>query len=131
MLYWPEAPGPELIAQLQKADFSKLQDLFNSGVCVLKCPKTNEDVLCYPTAKMNANPAYYNCQYYPGNAVSTAVSSAVSSATGSAKVGAAAGAGLARVGPPFRYTTINVLDHFCLPDAADYIKPEYLETIKT
>jgi len=55
MLYWPEQPGPELIESLQKADFSKLLDLLNSGVCVLECPKTTGDVLCYPTAKMNAN----------------------------------------------------------------------------
>jgi len=111
MLYWPETPNAELIASLQKADFSKLMDLFNSGVCVLECPKATGEVLCYPTAKMNANPAYANCQYYPGTT----------------KVGSVS----TRIGPAFRYNSINVLNHFCLPNAADYIKAEYLETIKT
>lgn len=110
MLYWPASPGVEVVTSLQKGDMSKLFALFNSGVCVLKCPEATGDVLCSPTAKMTADPTYANCQYYP-----------LSVKTGSITT---------RVGAPFRYNSVNVMNHFCLPNATDYVNADTLKQIK-
>lgn len=90
---------------------SKLFALFNSGVCVLECPKDTGDVLCMPTKAMSADGFYSNCQYYP--------------------LSVKQGSTVVRTGKPFRYNSVNVLGHFCLPNATDYTDAATLDKIKS
>jgi len=63
MLYFPQPPSADALVDLKSANFEKLLDTFNSGVCVSACPTgiTSEPVLCYTTDKMKTNFKYKDC----------------------------------------------------------------------
>jgi hypothetical protein len=54
MLYWPQRPPTDVIADLQKGDYSTALTILNYGVCVKTCPTgdTSTPVECKTTTFM-------------------------------------------------------------------------------
>lgn len=63
LLYFPQPPTVDAVADLKSMDFTKILDTFNQGVCVKACPTKllQDPVDCLPTDKMKNNFKFKNC----------------------------------------------------------------------
>jgi uncharacterized membrane protein YagU involved in acid resistance len=85
--------------------------LLKSGTCVKECPTANtqDPVHCYETQSMKDNFRYQQCQYFP-------MAQETSFGT--------------EYFMPFRYSTENLLGHFCVPKGSDYVDKQTFEAFK-
>lgn len=101
-LYWPQMPKDELIEKIETSQEVDKTALLANGVCVKECPSAESKIQCHMTKTMKDDQAFNDCIYYMNGQFRNN----------------------SDVDQPFRYSTYNFLDHFCLPktDFAGNIK---------